>query len=280
MMNSTTAITIHPTAIVHPKAQMAAGVQVGPYSVIGEHVVIGEGTVVGPHVVIEGRTTIGKMNRIFPFASLGSIPQDLKFKGEPSTLEIGDGNQIREYVTMNPGTEGGGMLTRVGSGNLLMVSVHIAHDCIVGDRNVFANMATLAGHVLVNNETIMGGMSGIHQFARIGQGAMMSGGTMATLDIPPYCIAQGDRAHLFGLNVVGLRRRGASSEEIRALKQAYKIVFHRNLRLQEAIVQIRADYAGQPFVERFADFLTESKRGVTRPPSHLSGDEETPEGLG
>lgn len=271
-MNSTLETIVHPTAIVHPKAFLDRGVQIGPYSIIGEHVRIGEGTVVGPHVVVEGRTTIGRMNRIFPFASLGSIPQDLKYKGEPSVLEIGDGNQIREYVTMNPGTEGGGMVTRVGNGNLFMMSVHIAHDCMVGDRNVFANLATLAGHVRVENETILGGLSGVHQFARIGTGAMLSGGTMATLDVPPYCIAQGDRAHLYGLNTIGLRRRGASAEDIQALKLAYKIAFYRGLRLQEAVAQMRAQYPNNSYVKRFADFLESSQRGVTRPPARAEQD--------
>lgn len=278
-MTTPASVQVHPTAVVHPDAQLAPGVQIGPYAVIGEHVRIGEGTTVGPHAVIEGRTTIGKMNRIFQFASLGSLPQDLKYKGEPSTLEIGDGNQIREFVTMNPGTEGGGMVTKVGNQNLLMVSVHIAHDCIVGDRNIFANGATLAGHVVVENESIIGGMAGVHQFARVGTGSMMSGGTLAPLDIPPYCIAQGDRAKLYGLNVIGLRRRGHSNEQIRVLKRAYKTVFYENLLLKDAIAKIREEHPDSELVKRFADFLAGSKRGLTRPPSNSTGDEEAPEGL-
>lgn len=277
---STATVQVHPTALVHPGAKLAPGVQIGPFSVIGEHVTLGEGTIVGPHVVIEGRTTLGKHNRVFQFASLGAQPQDLKYKGEPSTLELGDGNQIREFVTMNTGTEGGGMVTRLGNQNLVMAYVHIAHDCIVGNRNVFANGATLAGHVVVDDETIIGGMAGVHQFARVGTGAMLSGGTLAPLDIPPYCIAQGDRAKLFGLNVVGMRRRGFKSEEIRNLKRAYKIAFHEGLRLQEAIERIAAaEFAGEPAVQRFADFLRGSKRGLTRPPAGATGDEEAPEGL-
>jgi UDP-N-acetylglucosamine acyltransferase len=271
----TTVVTnIHPTAIIHPKAEIAPGVQIGPYTVIGEHVKIGEGSTVGPHVVIEGRTTIGKMNRIFQFASIGSLPQDLKFKGEPSTLEIGDGNQIREFVTMQPGTEGGGMVTRVGNGNLLMAYVHIAHDCIVGNRNVFANGATLAGHVLVDDECIIGGMAGVHQFARVGTGAMLSGGTLAPMDIPPFCIAQGDRAKLFGLNVIGLRRRGAKAEDLRNLKRAYKMVFYEGLLLKEAVEKIKAEFSADERIMKFADFLAGSKRGVTRPPAGTTGDEE------
>lgn len=273
----TTAVTnIHPTAIIHPKAEIAAGVQIGPYSVIGEHVKIGEGTTVGPHVVIEGRTTIGKMNRFFQFSSIGALPQDLKYKGEPSTLEIGDGNQVREFVTMQPGTEGGGMVTRVGNGNLLMAYVHIAHDCIVGNRNVFANGATLAGHVLVEDETIIGGMAGVHQFARVGTGAMMSGGTLAPMDIPPFCIAQGDRAKLFGLNVIGLRRRGVKGEELRVLKRAYKLAFHEGLLLKDAVERMRLEFPQDERVKAFADFLAASKRGVTRPPANATGDEEAP----
>ncbi len=278
-MSTTTEPQIHATALVHPAAKIAPGVQIGPYSIIGENVTIGEGTVVGPHVVIDGHTTLGKSNRIFPFASLGSAPQDLKYKGEASTLEIGDGNQIREYVTMNPGTEGGGMVTRIGNQNLLMVSVHIAHDCIIGNRNIFANGATMAGHVIVEDDAIIGGMAGVHQFARVGRGAMMSGGTLAPLDIPPYCIAQGDRAQLFGLNVIGLRRRGFTSEQVRALKQAYKLAFHRQMLLKDAVQAIRNEFAHEEACLQFADFLAGSSRGVTRPPANLTGDEETPKDI-
>ncbi len=274
-MSNQVETSIHPTAIVHPNARLAQGVQVGPYSIIGEHVSIGEGTVVGPHVVIEGHTTIGRDNRIFQFASLGSQPQDLKFHGEPSTLEIGDRNQIREYVTMNPGTEGGGMLTRVGSDNLLMVSVHIAHDCIVGNRNVFANLATLAGHVIVDDEVILGGACGVHQFVRVGRGAMLAGAAMVNMDVAPYCMAQGDRATLRGLNVVGMRRRGGTVEDVRAMKQAYRIAFREGLLLKDAIERIRAELGANAYVERFVAFLAESERGVTRPASTaLQGEPE------
>lgn len=258
-------VNVHPTAIVHEGAQLASGVSVGPYSIIGEHVRVGEGTVIGPHVVLDGHTTLGKRNQVFQFASIGSVPQDLKFKGEPSRLEIGDDNHIREYVTMNPGTEHGGMVTRVGSGNLFMISVHVAHDCRVGDRNVLANLTTLAGHVTIEDDVILGGMSGMHQFARVGTGAMLAGGSLATLDVPPYCLTQGDRARLQGLNVIGLRRRGASAEEIRELKRAYHIAFLQGLLLREAVEKIRAELQGNDYVERFAAFLETSERGVTRP---------------
>jgi UDP-N-acetylglucosamine acyltransferase len=264
---------IHKTAIVHPQARIGEGVIIGPYSIIGEHVVLGEGTVVGPHVVIEGRTTIGRNNRIFQFASIGSQPQDLKFKGEPATLEIGDGNQIREYVTMNLGTEGGGMVTRVGHKNLFMMSVHIAHDCIVGNGNIFANLATLAGHVTVEDDAILGGMAGVHQFARVGTGSMLSGGAKATLDVPPYCVAHGDRAHLTGLNAIGLRRRGVSSEDLKGLKHAYRVAFQRGHLLAEAVSEIRRDFEGNVYALRLADFLSGSQRGVTRPLSGQTEDE-------
>lgn len=271
-------VNVHPTAIVHDGAELAPGVQVGPYSIIGEHVCIGEGTVIGPHAVIEGHTTLGKRNHVFQFASIGSAPQDLKFKGEPSRLQIGDDNQIREYVTMNPGTESGGMLTRVGSQNLFMISVHVAHDCILGDRNVLANLTTLAGHVIIEDDVILGGMSGLHQFARVGTGAMLSGGSLATLDVPPYCLTQGDRARLQGLNVIGLRRRGAGAEEIRQLKRAYRIAFLEGHLLGDAVARMREELPGNDYVERFAAFLETSERGVTRP-SGRNRERSEPEGM-
>ncbi len=263
---------IHPSAVIHPKAELGADVQIGPFSVIGEHVRIGDGSVIGPHVVIEGHTTLGRSNRVWQFASLGSIPQDLKFHGEPSTLEIGDGNQIREYVTMNPGTEGGGMVTRVGDNNLFMVHVHIAHDCIVGSRNVFANLATLAGHVTIEDDVVLGGISGVHQFTRVGTGAMLGGGALVTMDVPPFCIANGDRAKLFGLNVVRLKRIGGTPDEMRALKDAYRIAFNRGLKMKDAVEEIRRTLGGSRFVDPFVDFLEKSERGVTRPGNAEEGE--------
>ena len=189
---------LHPTAIIDPHAELAAEVEVGAYSVIGAGVKIGKGTKIHSHVVIQGRTSLGEANVIFPFATVGSAPQDLKFRGEASELVIGDRNTIREYVSLNPGTSGGGMVTRVGDQNLLMMYCHIAHDCILGSRNVIANGATLGGHVVVEDFVIVGGLVGIHQFVRIGNGAILGAGSMVSMDVPPYCNATGDRAKLRG----------------------------------------------------------------------------------
>lgn len=218
-------MTTHPTAIIHEKAKLHATVEVGPYCVIGEHVTIGEGTVLKSHVVVDGHTTIGKNNTLFPFASLGHAPQDLKFKGEVSTLEIGDHNVIREYVTMNPGTAGGGLNTKVGNHCLFMVSAHVAHDCQVGNHVILANNATLAGHVDVSDYVIIGGLAAVHQFVRIGTHAMIGGMSGVEHDVIPYGSVMGERAGLAGLNLIGLKRRGFERDEIHALRSAYKDIF-------------------------------------------------------
>ena len=197
-------VQVHPTAIVDPRAELDSEVEVGPYSVIGAGVRIGKGTKIHSHAAIQGRTTLGESNVVFPFATVGSAPQDLKYKGEPSELTIGSRNTIREYVSLNPGTTGGGMVTRVGDQNLLMMHCHIAHDCTVGSRNVIANGATLGGHVIIEDFVIVGGLVGIHQFVRIGTSAILGAGSMISKDVPPYCNATGDRARLRGLNVEGL----------------------------------------------------------------------------
>jgi len=201
---------IHPTAIIAPGARLADDVAIGPYCVVGEHVSLGSGVSLLAHVVIEGRTTIGAGTRIFPFASIGFEPQDLKYRGEESSLEIGSNNTIREYVTMNPGTAGGGMVTRVGNNSLFMVGVHIAHDCQVGDGVVMANNATLAGHVVIEDHAILGGLSAVHQFCRIGRHAMVGGLSAVVRDVIPYGQATGDRARLSGVNIVGMQRSGFS----------------------------------------------------------------------
>lgn len=255
---------IHETAIVHPGARIEEGVEIGPYAVIGEHVSIGTGTTVGPHAVIEGWTEIGRDNRIFQFASVGAIPQDLKFHGEKSTLRIGDRNTIREFVTIHLGTEDGGGETRIGDDNLLMAYSHVAHDCRVGNEVILANGATLAGHVEVEDHAILGGLSAIHQFTRIGCHAMISGGAMVAQDIPPYTIAQGDRAKTVGLNLVGLKRRGFSPEVMRELKEAYKLVFRSGLRVEEALKRIGDDLAQSPELEVFVRFIKNSERGIAR----------------
>lgn len=255
---------IHATAIVHPGAKIAAGVEIGPYVVIGEHVCLGEGTTVGPHAVIEGWTEIGRDNRIFQFASVGAAPQDLKFHGEKSFLRIGDRNMVREFVTLHRGTESGGGETLIGSDNLFMAYSHVAHDCIVGNRVILANGATLAGHVQVDDFAILGGLSAVHQFTRVGAHVMVSGGSMVAQDIPPYTIAQGDRAKTVGLNLVGLKRRGFSEQALRSIKQAYKIIFRSGLRQEEALQKIAAEVVSGPELEVFVDFIKNSQRGVAR----------------
>lgn len=255
---------IHATAIVHPGAKIADSVEIGPYAVIGDNVTIGAGTTVGPHAVIEGWCEIGKDNRIFQFASVGAVPQDLKFHGEKSWLRIGDRNTVREFVTMHRGTEDGGAETIVGNDNLFMAYAHVAHDCRVGNHVILANAATLAGHVTVDDHAILGGLSAVHQFTRIGTHAMISGGSMVNQDITPYTIAQGDRAEPVGINLVGLKRRGFSEEAMRAVKNAYKVIFRSGVRQEEALSQLADDAAKFPELAVFVNFIKESKRGIAR----------------
>jgi len=255
---------IHTTAIVAGGAELADDVQVGPYAVIGANVKIGSGTTIGPHAVIEGRTTIGKENQIFQFASIGAVPQDLKFHGEDSTLVIGDRNKIREFTTLHLGTADGGGNTQVGSDNLFMAYSHVAHDCIVGNGVILANGATLAGHVEVDDNAILGGLSAVHQFTRIGAHVMASGGSMITQDVPPYTIVQGDRAKVVGLNLVGLKRRGFAPDVLKTIKQAYKLVFRAGLKLEEAIAEIESTLEKSAELNLFVDFLKKSERGLAR----------------
>lgn len=255
---------LHPTAIVDARAELDCEVEIGPYCVVGAGVQIGKGTELRSHVAVQGWTTLGENNVVFPFASVGSPPQDLKYKGEPSRLWIGNGNTIREYVSLNPGTSGGGMVTRVGDQNLLMMYCHIAHDCIVGDRNVIANGATLGGHVVVEDHVIVGGLVGIHQFVRIGSGAILGAGSMVSMDVPPYCNATGDRARLRGLNLEGLKRRGFDKATIGAIRQAYRIAFRSKLKTEDALARIRQELPAIPEVEKFVQFIAGSRRGVCR----------------
>lgn len=255
---------IHPTAIIAPKAELDSTVEVGPYSIIGPHVKIGRGTVVASHVVIEGHTTIGEDNRFFQFSSIGAVPQDLKYAGEPTELVIGDRNQVREFATMHLGTEQGGGVTRVGSGGLFMASSHVAHDCVVGDGVILANSVGLAGHVTIEDYVICGGLSGVHQFTRIGKHAFVSAGSLVAMDIPPYCTAQGDRAQLVGLNTVGLSRHGFTPEQIARIKSAYKVVFRSGLGLREALTRVSAEHGTEPEIEHFVRFIEGSERGITR----------------
>jgi UDP-N-acetylglucosamine acyltransferase len=255
---------IHKTALVHEKARIDENVEIGPYAIIGEHVSIGSGTRVGAHTVIEGWTEIGRDNRIYQFASIGADPQDLKFGGEESHLKIGDRNMIREFVTLHRGTAEGGGVTVIGSDCLLMAYCHVAHDCILGDRVILANAATLAGHVHIDDHAILGGLCAIHQFTRVGCHVMISGGAMVVQDIPPYTIAQGDRAKTVGINQVGLKRRNFSDEAIRDIKQAYKLMFRSGLRKDEALAQIDAEMKDSKEVAVFTDFIRGSERGVAR----------------
>jgi len=255
---------IHSTAIIHPGADIDPSVEVGPYAVIGEHVSIGPGTKVGPHAVVEGWTTIGKDNVIFQFASVGADPQDLKFAGEKSFLKIGDRNRIREFVTIHRGTEDGGGLTQIGDDCLFMAYSHVAHDCKVANHVILANAATLAGHCEVDDYAILGGLSAVHQFTRIGCHVMISGGAMVAQDITPYCIAQGDRAEIAGINLVGLKRRGFSELALAQIKNAYKVIFRQNLRLEEAIAKLDELTDLTAEAKLFIEFIRSSKRGIAR----------------
>jgi UDP-N-acetylglucosamine acyltransferase len=255
---------IHNTAIVHEKARLGEGVEVGPFAIIGEHVVIGAGTKVGPHAVIEGWTEIGRDNRIFQFASVGADPQDLKYRGEETWLRIGDRNIVREFVTLHRGTADGGAETLIGNDNLFMAYSHVAHDCLLGNRVILANGATLAGHVRIDDFAIMGGLCAVHQFTRVGCHVMVSGGSMVAQDIPPYTIAQGDRAKTVGINQIGLKRRNFSDEVVSDIKQAYKLVFRSGLRLEEALERITNELPHSPEMLVFVDFIRASERGIAR----------------
>ncbi len=271
-------MSIHPKAIIAPGADLAGDVEIGPYAVIGPEVRIGRGTKVGAHAVIEGRTTIGERNRVFQFAALGAIPQDLKYHGELTTLVIGNENQIREFTTLHIGTEGGGGVTSVGDRNLFMNFSHVAHDCHIGNRVIFANGATLAGHVVVEDHVIVGGLAAVHQFVRLGESSMLGGGAMVAQDVPPFCVVQGDRAGLVGLNVEGLRRRGFSDDEVRALRVAYRTLFRSGLTVRDAIRKMREEHALGVAAERLLQFVESSKRGICRLRGE-AGDDADPESL-
>jgi len=257
-------MSVHSTAIVAPGARLHSTVEVGPYAVIGPQVEIGAGTAVGPHAVIEGRTRIGERNRVFQFASVGAQPQDLKYAGEDSALEIGNENLIREFTTLHKGTAGGGGVTRIGDRNLFMAYSHVAHDCQVGSGCVFANGATLGGHVEVGDHAILGGLAAVHQFTRIGRHAFLAGGTMVVMDIPPFCMAQGDRAELVGVNSIGLARHGYTEEQITRVKEAYRILFRSKLPLEEAVERIRTELGNPTELQVLLGFVTTSQRGLTR----------------
>ncbi|HKW39082.1 MAG TPA: acyl-ACP--UDP-N-acetylglucosamine O-acyltransferase [Burkholderiales bacterium] len=255
---------IHPSAIVHRGAKLAAGVSVGPYSIIGEHVEIGEGTAIGAHVVIEGRTRIGRGNRIFAHSVLGGAPQDKKYADEPTALEIGDGNLIREFCTFNCGTVQDAGTTRIGSDNWIMAYVHVAHDCQVGNHTTFANAASIAGHVHVGDYAVLGGFTGVHQFVLIGAHSMTAGATLLLQDLPPYVMAAGNAAKPFGINAEGLKRRGFAEEQIAEIRRAYKTLYRSGLTLEEAKSVIAGQGEKVPALRVLVEFLDRSKRGIVR----------------
>jgi UDP-N-acetylglucosamine acyltransferase len=257
-------MAIHPTAIISPDAKLAVDVEVGPYSIIGAHVEIGSGNKIGPHVVINGPTKIGNDNQFFQFASIGDAPQDHGYKGEATRLEIGDRNIFRECVTVNRGTTKQDWVTRIGSDNLILAYSHVAHDCIVGNHCVLSNGTALAGHVEVGDWVIFGGYSGVHQFTKIGSYAFLANNTAATYDIPPYFTAEGRPAVPRIVNEIGLKRRGFSVEQVRNIRNAFRVLYRSNLKLAEATEQLRVLAQTQVEIKALVDFLDNSQRGIAR----------------
>lgn len=249
---------IHPTALIDASAQVAPDVQIGAYTVVAAGVVIGEGTWIGPHVVIDGPTTIGRDNKIFQFASIGAAPQDLKYNNEPTRLEIGDRNTFRENCTVNRGTTKDQLVTRIGSDNLFMAGAHVGHDCVIGSHCVLANYATLGGHVLMGDWVHMGGFSGIHQFCQVGAHAFIANNTAVTRDVPPFVMAVGRPAEPHSVNAEGLKRRGYSTEQIRNIRDAYRILYRSQLKLIEATEQIEQRAQNQPELQPLVAFLNDS----------------------
>ena len=263
-MSERSVVQIHPTAVVHPGAEIGEGVRIGPYAVIGEHVKIHAGTEVGSHAVIEGWTEIGEHCRIFPYAYIGAVPQDLKYAGEPTRVRIGRHNTFREFVTVHRATAYGRGETVIGDHNFFMAYVHIAHDCVIGNHVIMANAATLAGHILIEDHAIIGGLSALHQYTRVGAYAMIGGASAVAQDVPPYISAVGNRARPYGLNLVGLKRHGFSEQTLAALKAAYRLIFRSKLTLREAIRRVREEVPQIPEVRHFVEFIEGSTRGICR----------------
>ena len=255
---------IDPHAIVSPRAELAADVAVGAFSIIGPDVRIGPGTVVGPHVIVNGPTTIGADNRIFQFASIGDAPQDKKYRGEPTRLEIGDRNVFRESCTVNRGTTHDKGVTVIGDDNLFMAYSHVAHDCLIGSNTVFANCAALAGHVEIGDWVTLGGLTAVHQFTKVGAYAFLGGGTIVTRDVPPYVMAAGNPAQPHSINSVGLKRRGFTDWQIRSIREAYRIVYRCDLKLSEALERLEPSASEQPELRLFVDFIRSSQRSIVR----------------
>ena len=250
--------------MISATAKIGNDVTIGPYAIVGDQVTIGDGTVIGPHAVIDPYVEIGAECQIFQFASVGAVPQSLKFKGEVTWTKIGNRCIIREFVTINRGTEEGGGLTQIGDECLLMAYVHIAHDCFLGRKVVMANNATLAGHILIGDYATVGGLTAIHQFVRVGDYAFVGGKSVVVKDIPPFVLASGDRAALHGLNQVGLKRRGITKQTLKQLKKTYRLIFRIGLTQNEAIERVAAEVEALPEVEAFIDFIKSSERGITR----------------
>jgi len=265
---------VDPLARVAAAASLEPGVHVGPFCVVGPGVRLGRGTRLDSNVVIDGDTRIGERNHFFPFSSIGLVPQDLKYRGEAASVEIGDRNTFREGCTVHRGTAGGGGVTRIGHDNLFMAQVHVAHDCSVGQHTIFANAAALAGHVLVEDFATVGAFSGVHQFCRVGAHAFMGGATIATRDVLPYSLTVGNRARIFGLNVVGLRRRGFSADALRALRTAFRVLLQSRLALEEALRRLEQDGPHTDEVAHLIEFVRSSKRGVVRARRRRSGFED------
>lgn len=255
---------IDPRAAVDTEADLAQDVEVGPFAVIGPGVRIGAGTRIGPHAIIEGPTRIGRDNHIHAFAAVGTDPQDKKFAGEASRLEIGDGNTIREFVTINRGTSGGGGVTRIGDDNWIMAYVHVAHDCLIGSHTILANCATLAGHVSIADHVVLGGFTLVHQFCRLGAHSFTAMGSAINRDVPPFVTVAGHMAVPRGINGEGLRRRGFNARRIAAIRRAYRVIYRSGLLLEEALQRLREEAAKNDDVRMLADFITESERSIVR----------------
>lgn len=255
---------IHKTAIIDAKAELDSGVEIGPYCIIGPQVKIAKNTRLAPHVVIDGWTKIGEGCRIFQFASLGAIPQDLKYKGEESWVILGNNNTIREFVTIHRGTAQSGGKTIMGDNNLLMAYSHVAHDCKIGNQVILANAATLAGHIEIEDYAIVGGLVGIHQFLKLGRHCIIGGGSGVNQDIPPYMMANGQRAKLYGVNNIGLKRHNFSPEAVSNLKKAYHIIFRSGLTIKKALDQVQTEIKNSPEVDHLISFIKSSEKGITR----------------
>ncbi len=256
--------SIDPSARISPAAQLDSGVEVGAYAVIGPNVKIGKNTKVGPHCVIDGPTTIGENNNFIGQASIGSAPQDYSYKGEDTELIMGDNNLVREFVTINRGTLKEDGVTRVGSGNMIMAYSHVAHDCVVGNNITMGNLATLAGHVRVDDNVIIGGLTAVHQFNRIGAYSIIGGGSLVTMDIVPFAKASGTRIKIYSTNIIGLQRNGFTPEQIKNIRRAYKIIFKEGLLLKDALARLESEFGDDADIRRISDFIKASERGIAR----------------